>query len=273
MNVKTVWAVYFSATGTTRRTVTTIAGQLADLAECPLKEFDFTLPPARTHAMAFAEGDLVVFGTPVYAGRVPNLLIKYIASFQGNGAIGVPIVVYGHRAFDDALIELRNTMEENGFHTVAAAAFIGEHAFSDTLAAARPDARDLAIANEFAGHISDKVESLRDFPAPVVVPGNDPIGPYFQPKHHDGTRIDIRKVKPQTTEDCVKCKLCAKHCPMGAISMDDPTLVPGICIKCNACVKNCPKKAKFFSDPDFLFHRDDIVALYSTPRKRPQLFF
>lgn len=40
----TVWAVYFSGTGTTERTVTHIAGELARLLAAPCRSLDFTRP-------------------------------------------------------------------------------------------------------------------------------------------------------------------------------------------------------------------------------------
>lgn len=55
----------------------------------------------------------------------------------------------GNRNYDDALIELRNILEQDGFRTVAGGAFVSEHSFSKTLAAGRPDAKDLASMQEF----------------------------------------------------------------------------------------------------------------------------
>ncbi len=81
----------------------------------------------------------MIFGTPVYAGRVPNLLLPYIRDkVKGNGALAVPVSLFGNRNFDDGLIELRNVLEADGFHTVAGGAFVGEHSFSRTLGAGRP---------------------------------------------------------------------------------------------------------------------------------------
>lgn len=51
---------------------------------------------------------------------------------QGNGALAVPVVLFGNRDYDDALIELRDILENNGLHTIAAGAFVGEHSFSGT---------------------------------------------------------------------------------------------------------------------------------------------
>ena len=150
MTVNTVWAAYFSATDTTQKVVTQIARRLAQQTGRPMEVFDFTLPQARKEPKVFASGDLVVFGTPVYAGRVPNLLIKYVASVQGQGALAVPVVCYGNRNYDDALMELRNTLQAGGFHPVAGAAFSCQHAFSETQNAGRPDISDLTIATGFA---------------------------------------------------------------------------------------------------------------------------
>ena len=146
MERKKVWAVYFSATDTTKKTVLTIADEAARLLGAEREDYDFTLPRMRENGFAAGKDDLVIFGTPVYAGRVPNVLLKYLATIQGNGALAVPVVLFGNRNFDDGLIELRDILENTGFHTVAAAAFVGEHSFSKTLAAGRPDADDMKEA-------------------------------------------------------------------------------------------------------------------------------
>jgi multimeric flavodoxin WrbA len=39
---------------------------------------DFTLPDKRKLKYTFTESDIVIVGTPVYAGRVPNLLLKFL---------------------------------------------------------------------------------------------------------------------------------------------------------------------------------------------------
>ena len=171
MQAKKIWAMYWSATGTTRTVVTAVAGKMAGRLGLPLEEYDFTLPAARQGAPEFGPEDVVVFGTPTYAGRVPNVLLKYLATVKGNGAAAVPVVTFGNRAFDDSLIELRDILADNGFRPFAAAAFACEHSFSTTLAAGRPDADDLALAAQFAGQAAARVAAL-DADTPVIeVPG------------------------------------------------------------------------------------------------------
>lgn len=266
MTTKTVWASYFSATNTTKKVVTQIARRLSQQTACPMEIYDFTHPQARKTPKAFAPGDLVVFGTPVYAGRVPNLLIRFVAAVQGNGALAVPVVCYGNRNYDDALMELRNTLEAGGFHTVAGGAFSCQHAFSLTQAAGRPDRSDLTIASGFADQIFRKVEALTSLESlsPVAVRGNDPVGPYYTPRDRHGNPINILKVKPKTDPDrCGGCGLCAELCPMGSIDPADVSRVRGICIKCCACVKKCPSGAKYFDDPGYLFHQHELEDVYT----------
>ena len=69
MMIKNVWAVYFSGTGTTEKVVTTIAKEMAQALNAEYKTYNFNLPKAREEELSFTADDLVVLGTPVYAGR------------------------------------------------------------------------------------------------------------------------------------------------------------------------------------------------------------
>ena len=266
MERKKVWAVYFSATDTTKKTVLTIADEAARLLGAEREDYDFTLPGMRENGFAAGKDDLVIFGTPVYAGRVPNVLLKYLATIQGNGALAVPVVLFGNRNFDDGLIELRDILENTGFHTVAAAAFVGEHSFSKTLAAGRPDADDMKEALAFAGKVAEKVKGLPEgeAPAPVEVDGvPHPYRGYYQPRDRKGISIDIRKVKSLVSDACDDCKICADVCPMGSISHENVREYTGICIKCGACIKKCPKQARYYEDEGYLYHQHELEEGYT----------
>lgn len=263
MQVNRVWAVYWSATGRTKRVVTWIAERVAQALEAPLLKYDFTLPAARQGTPDFAAQDLVIFGTPTYAGRVPNVLLKYLATVEGHGAAAVPVVTFGNRAFDDSLIELRDILADNGFIPFAAAAFVGEHSFSTTLAAGRPDADDLTLAAQFAAQVAARAAEVHADTPPIAVPGRareERI--YYQPRDRAGNPVDIRKVKPKTNDVCDDCGLCAKICPMGSINPENVREFIGICIKCGACVKKCPKSAKYYDDYDYLYHKTELEEGY-----------
>lgn len=267
---KTVNSMYFSPTGTTKNIVSGLAKTIAEIIGGEIKTIDFTLPEVRTKAVAFPEQEVLVLGVPVYAGRVPNILLKYLATVTAEGALAIPVVLYGNRNYDDALIELKDILEGNGFKVIGGGAFVGEHSFSVTLGRGRPDAEDMAIAAEFAKRMASKI-AVRDV-QPVRVRGNQPYGKYYMPKDKEGKPVDIRKVTPKTNSDCLDCKLCVGVCPMGSIDPEDVGKFTGICIKCGACIKNCPVQAKYYDDKDYLRHKEELEIEFAQ-RKEPELFF
>ncbi|MCT4620057.1 MAG: EFR1 family ferrodoxin [Marinisporobacter sp.] len=269
---KKINTMFFSATDTTKKVVVQVANKIAENMdeEIDVNHMDFTLPEARKEPTYFTEEDLVVVGIPVYAGRVPNVLLKYLNTIEGNGALAIPIVLYGNRNYDDALIELRDILIDNGFKVIAGGAFIGEHSFSKILAKNRPDEKDLAIANDFAHEIYKKI-TRQDEIENVVVKGNTPYRPYYRPKNKEGVSVDIRKVKPKTSDNCIDCKLCVSVCPMGSIDKDDVSKFNGICIKCGACIKKCPAGAKYYDDEDYLRHKYEL-EVDCAKRREPELF-
>lgn len=309
----TVHAVYFSATGTTKTVVTHIAETLRrmnvpgrafsgaraagldadldaesdldsdadldveadlDVACAPVRVYDFTRPDARTLALNFYQSDVVVVGLPVYAGRLPNLIRPYLELWNGGGALAIPVVVYGNRAYDDALYELRDILSERGFFPIAAGAFVGEHSFSTRLGAGRPDAADMEAIHAFARSVGEHLTpEFLESPDAVAVPGRSASErAFYQPKSAQNKKIDIRRVKPKTLASCTRCGYCAEICPMGAIDASDVFEVPGICIKCGACVKRCPEHAKVFDDPGYLYHLHDLEAQFER-RAEPEVFF
>ena len=274
MRPRNVWAVYFSATGTTRKTVETVAAAAAGVLDVPWQSISFTLPQERQEKLQFCTGDLVIVGVPVYAGRVPNVLLPFLTErLAGNGALAVPVVLYGNRNYDDALMELRNILTANHFACVAGAAFVGEHSFSRVLAAGRPDDEDLALMEGFGEAVGRKVRRLDHTPeTAVAVGGCDPIRPYYKPRDRQGNFINILKVKPVTDMDkCGGCGLCAEKCPMGSIKADNVAEVAGICIKCCACVKKCPQDAKYYTDEKYLYHQHELEEQFIR-RAAPECF-
>lgn len=266
-----IHAMFFSGTGTTEKVVTTLATDLADRFQWMAEPFDFTPPDAREEPAVFSEADLVIFGVPVIAGRVPNLLLPYLETLQGKGALGIPVVLFGNRSYDDALIELRGILDQCGFRTIAAGAFVGEHSFSETLGKGRPDEADLAEIHCFAERIAEKLQS-GSLTWPVEVRGEIPLRPYYTPRDRAGKGIDIRKVKPKTNDRCTRCGWCVSVCPLGSIAPQNPSIVSGICMKCCKCVKGCPQGAKYFDDPGYLYHKQELEALYGGRRAQNEYF-
>ena len=255
MEIQRVCAVYFSPSGTTRKTVMTAAEELAKLLGVPLQEVPFTLPGSRERDYYFAETDLVVMGSPTYAGKLPNkILPDFRSRLHGKNTPVLALVTYGGRGYENSLAELVSVLGETGFNPIAAGAFVCQHAFTDALSYGRPGWSDQFELKMFVKKVADKVKCLTGVPGQLQVSG-DASAPYYVPKGVDGEPVNFLKAKPKTKLDrCNNCGACVRACPMAAIDPKQVSHVPGTCIKCHACVHRCTKRAKYFDDPAFLSH-------------------
>lgn len=270
--IRCIRTLYFSATGTTEKAVRTLSEALAEALDIPVTHFCFTSHDKRNIPQCFGPDELLIAALPVYAGRVPNVLLPYLThALHGTDTPAITLVLYGNRNFDDALLELNSILRGQGFLPFASAALIGEHAFSTVLAAGRPDAADLDQLAEFGRGAARRLSSSAPL-SPVSVPGCDPPRPYYTPRDRAGNAVSILKVKPVTdAERCIHCGLCARLCPMGSIEPDNTDEVTGICIKCCACVKLCPEKVKYFTDEKYLYHQHELELGFAR-RAEPAFF-
>ena len=88
-----VTALYFSPTHTTKKVVEKIAASLAEMLGIECDSIDITTPESRKKQIIFNSNNVVIFGSPVYIGRLPNLISPYFKTFAGNGATAVAVVV------------------------------------------------------------------------------------------------------------------------------------------------------------------------------------
>lgn len=215
MEIRTVTACYFSPTDTTKKTVEAIARGIRPVIQI----LDLTPPAARENPYHFGPEDLLVIGAPVYGGRIPLVEEEAIRHIHGSCTPVVLAAVYGNRAYEDALLELRDLLSCQGFIPVAAGAFIGEHSFGNTIAAGRPDAEDLAKCADFGRQIAFWLMDATVGDFSLKVPGNYP---YRSRGAQSGIAHEISK-------DCIFCMHCAEVCPTGAISSKSPAIKIWIC--------------------------------------------
>ncbi len=276
MNIRKVTAAYFSPAGSTGDVTETVASVIGAAFSVPVELDDFTLPPSRETKRAFGADELVVFGAPTYAGRVPNRIMPFIReSFFGSGTPAVCCVTFGNRAYDSSLSELWTIARDGGFFPFAGAACVSRHVFSDKIAAGRPDDTDRQILIDFAEEAVRKLKeagTAETIPVPDAFAGEISVGSYYVPKGADGAPAKFLKAQPKTDADrCTGCGRCARVCPTGIIPVDDPTVSDGVCIKCQACVLVCPERAKYFDDPAFLSHVKMLEENF-TRRARTEVF-
>lgn len=264
--IEKVIAVFFSPTGNTAKIVKTIAQKLASKFAVPSAEDDFTLPKRHEAVREFGGHDLVVFGVPTYAGRVPNKVLPFVQNlFRGNSTRAAAVVTFGNRSFDNSLRELGSELSKNGFSVQGAAAVVCQHAFA-AVGMGRPNAEDQAVLETFCEGLTRKIGLPRGEVSDLAIKGNDALEGYYVPLGTDGKPVNFLKAKPVTDKrKCDNCGVCAAVCPMAAIDKNDVSLVPGICIKCQACIVHCHMKAKSFDDPLFISHRTMLEKNYTRP--------
>ena len=155
MQICGIQSLYFSPTGGTAKYARAMAEGAAEALACPTEVSSFTLPQEREEERHFSSDELLIIGSPTYAGKLPNkILPEFQEKLRGEHTPVLLFVSYGNRNFDNSLAELLSVLRANGFLPLAAAAFACRHAFSDRICPERPRVEELA-------HGSFEVPALR----------------------------------------------------------------------------------------------------------------
>lgn len=258
MQIKKINAVYFSATNTTKK----IIKEIIEPFECTKVEYELIRQPVR-EKIQMGSDELLIIGMPVYSGRIPFPAIESIQNFKGNKTPAVITCIYGNRNYDDALVEMQDLIEENGFKIISAAAFIAQHSIMPDVALNRPDQSDLHKIQNFSvqtSHILSQIETVNSIETlkikgnrPFKIAGKIPLQPQLISSH------------------CSQCNSCINQCPVNAISESYKT-DKDKCISCGRCIYICPQKARQYKGilyrvAKWKFTKDN------KERKEPEMFY
>lgn len=203
--------------------------------------------------------DVCLAAVPSFGGRVPAAAAERLAALHGNGARVVLVCVYGNRAWEDTLLELKDTLSLAGFGPVAAVAAVAEHSIMRQFGTGRPDAADAEELRSFGAEIRKRIEA-NDLPL-VAVPGDRPY------RRYGGVPM-----RPTAGKTCTACGLCVRECPVGAIPAERPESVDTErCISCMRCIAVCPKRARRVN-PVVLAAASAKMKKALSGRKENQLF-
>ena len=248
--MRTVTVACFSPSGGTKRAAELLAGMLREV-----KTWHDLIDPAQRD-VRLEEKDLLLLALPVYAGQIPAVE-GLLDGVSGQNTPCVLLATYGNRHYDDALAQMQRMLNEKGFRCVGGAAVITPHIFAPELGAGRPNVQDCAQLADFACRVRERLGG--DAWSQAIMPGD----PEPEPKQA------VPVPKSRDMDKCVRCVLCAKRCPVGAMDAQRLDWDTRRCISCMACVNACPEGALRFDATPL---RERLTANFSQPRT-VEIFF
>ena len=208
------------------------------------EEIDLTTDPADTPIAV--RNAICIVAAPVYGGLVAPVAVRRIARLRAENSIAIPVVVYGNRDYEDALVQLRDLLYAQGFTPLCGAAFVGEHSYSRPgmpVAEGRPDAADLQKAAAFGAQAYGSLLHQLNLPHPPATDARDFALTYDSPLESLVTapamkgNVSYKTLGPSTPQapvvngNCYGCGECVDWCPTGAITIADGLVHQMLCLR------------------------------------------
>ncbi len=279
MELNRLCVIYYSPTHTSR----SVARAVADgMGIARREEIDLTTD--RNTGPLPLRNAICLVAAPVYGGLTAPVALSRLRRLQAENCIAIPLVTYGNRDYEDALVQLRDVLQQQGFTPLCGAAFIGEHSYSRPgmpIAEGRPDETDLRTARDFGHRAYESLLRQTGTTDAPDVTARDFAMTYDRPLEQLITPVPMKGNVPYKTlgpstpqapvvsDLCYGCGECVDWCPTGAISLQDGRSVTQVnqCTKCCACVKFCPVGARTFDTPYTAMLHQKFSA-----RREPELF-
>lgn len=236
--------VYFSATEVTKTYAGAIAEELIRLGS-EARLLDVTPYAARRESLPVEGFDGLIFGFPVFSDFAPSVINEWLATLDGKGKSCATFFTYGGRTTGYAHFHTKSLLEEAGFRVRFSAEFLGRHTFNVAGWRAlpdRPDARDFAVAREFAALALERFTGDASEAFTLQKPfAYDAVLEMLKREEKSAERGWCHPIR--SDGGCSMCRRCEAECPNQAFDADTGLSDPLKCIECMHCVYICPDKA------------------------------
>jgi Fe-S-cluster-containing hydrogenase component 2 len=252
LNFEKLSKVYFSPSGTTEKIVNEVAK-------------NFNMNRENYDLLSFDEkkdftNELVIFGIPVFDGRIPKLACKRLSKMRGNNTKAIVILNYGNMDYGDALLELTDLLKENNFQIVGVAATVSQNSLYKQLGQNRPDETDMEKINEFSQKIVEKLKNNEE--NEIFVNGYKPYSAYKTPTFSVSCDENL----------CTECLDCMYTCPEEAIMENNPSITNlDDCTRCSTCINVCSESARSFTGDAYQQEMENALGNFNE-RKEAEFY-
>lgn len=193
--------------------------------------------------------DLLVLGSPVYAGRVIEPIEIFLSGLPDTEVkLAAVFVTYGLIS-GNALSHAAKQLSKKGYAILGAAKIVASHSmvFEDEKDQfiLRPSQEDLELATTFGRVLVDKTNhsGLKRMPMDLLKPKKSLAVRIFDKFMATRFGMAILPHVRFTRETCIQCGRCAESCPVKILTLDPYPRQVGDCIRCYNCVRMCPTGA------------------------------
>jgi len=202
----------------------------------------------------FDDFDILIIGGPIYAGNVPEKLIRYVLRKVPSSRGKKAIVFTTSTGLLNAhgVLSLSNKLNKKGFDVVSNEKFILPRNYYFGHYSPMDDTYCKNLFNDAKKQISKLVESItsNNFTRPEIIIkgiiGKDLLAELF------AMMAKFMGKSYSVNQNCTLCMKCIKNCPQNNIYKDDSKIQYKFnCMMCTRCIHGCPANAIEYSKKSY----------------------